>query len=100
MARIPGRGKALLALIAGAGSQYLPDSIEVRDGGFAWLLIFLKQFVNVFDEADYDDDGGARHADEEHDFKNVHCHQAESHSLIVDRRAGEFHGASVDVGGA
>jgi len=44
---------------------------EVPEGVLDWL-IFAKEFLGVFNEADDDDDGGAGHANEEHDLQNVH----------------------------
>jgi hypothetical protein len=35
-------------------------------------LIFAKEFLGVFHEADDDDDGGAGHANKEHDLQDVH----------------------------
>ena len=57
---------------------------EVSAGRYArlkWLvsdspiwdsLIFAKEFLGVFHEADDDDDGGAGHANKEHDLQDVH----------------------------
>jgi hypothetical protein len=39
-------------------------------------LILAEKFLGIFDEADDDYDGGASHAHEEHDLKDVHCEQA------------------------
>jgi apolipoprotein N-acyltransferase len=38
-------------------------------------LILAEELVGIFDEADDHNDGGAGHADEEHDLKNVHRNQ-------------------------
>lgn len=55
---------------------------EGWDSGF----VRTEEFMDVFHEADDDDDGGASHADKEHDLQNVHCEETESHRMIVNRR--------------
>ena len=50
-------------------------------------LVRAEKFVDIFHKTDDDDDGGASHADEEHDLQNVHCKKTESHKLIVNREA-------------
>ncbi len=54
------------------------------------MLILAEEFLGVFNEADDDNDGRASHADEEHDLKDVHCEDAESHSKIVCRNGGDL----------
>jgi hypothetical protein len=43
------------------------------------LLILSEELLGVFNEADDDDDGGAGHADKEHDFEDVHGEDSENH---------------------
>jgi len=38
-------------------------------------LILAEELVGIFDEANDHNDGGAGHADEEHDLQNVHRNQ-------------------------
>lgn len=35
-------------------------------------LVLAKQLLGILDEADDDDDGGAGHADKEHDLEDMH----------------------------
>ncbi len=43
-------------------------------------------------EVEVSDEDGAGHAEEEHDFKNVHCKNAESHRLDCIPVLKRFHG--------
>ena len=49
--------------------------LEATDRAGRHGLILAEELLGVFDEADDDDDGGAGHADKEHDLEDVHCEQ-------------------------
>ena len=54
------------------GGRYARLKWLVSDSPIWDSLIFAKEFLGVFHEADDDDDGGAGHANKEHDLQDVH----------------------------
>ena len=51
------------------------DVAEATDCATVLWLILAEELLGVFDEADDHHNGGAGHAHEEHDLKDVHCEQ-------------------------
>jgi hypothetical protein len=76
---VKGEGRVEWEVSAGryARLKWLVSDSPIRDSpiwdSLIWdSLIFAKEFLGVFHEADDDDDGGAGHANKEHDLQDVH----------------------------
>ena len=57
------------------GLRHEDEGLEATDCATVRGLIFAEELLGVFNEADDDHNGGAGHADEEHDLKDMHCEQ-------------------------
>jgi hypothetical protein len=81
---VKGEGEGGMGSLGGryARLKWLVSDSPIRDSlirnsliwdSLIWdSLIFAKEFLGVFHEADDDDDGGAGHANKEHDLQDVH----------------------------